>query len=53
MTILKRAGSVMVTGVALAGVLALSVGSAGATTNARTAATWTVSRAAPSRPRRG
>ena len=42
MTILKRAGVVMVTGAALAGTLALSAGAAGAATNARVAATWTV-----------
>jgi|SRR5215472_15365118 len=42
MTILKRAGIVMVTGAGLAGMLALSVSSAGAATNARVAATWTV-----------
>jgi hypothetical protein len=42
MTILKRAGSALVTGVALAGMLALSASAAGAATNARVAATWTV-----------
>ena len=42
MTIPKRAGIVMVTGAGLAGMLALSVSSAGATTNAGIAATWTV-----------
>lgn len=42
MTILKRAGSVLITGAALAGLLALSAGSAFAGTNAGTAATWTV-----------
>jgi hypothetical protein len=42
MTILKRAGSALVTGVALAGLLALSASAAGAATNARVAATWTV-----------
>jgi hypothetical protein len=42
MTILKRAGGVLVTGAALAGMLALSASSAGAATNAGTAATWTV-----------
>jgi hypothetical protein len=42
MTIFKRAGSVLVTGAALAGMLALSAGSASAATNAGIAATWTV-----------
>ena len=42
MTILKRAGSVLVTGAALAGMLALSASSAVAATNAGVAATWTV-----------
>jgi hypothetical protein len=42
MTIIKRAGSVLVTGAALAGMLALSASSAGAATNAGVAATWTV-----------
>lgn len=42
MTIFKRAGSLLVTGAALAGVLALSAGSAFAATNSGTAATWTV-----------
>jgi len=42
MTILKRAGSVLVTSVALAGVVGLSAGSAVAATNAAVAATWTV-----------
>jgi hypothetical protein len=42
MTILKRASSVLITGAALAGLLALSAGSAFAATNAGTAATWTV-----------
>ena len=42
MTILKRAGGVLITGAALAGMLALSVSSAGAATNAGVAATWTV-----------
>ena len=42
MTILKRAGSALVTGAALAGVLALSASSALAATNAGVAATWTV-----------
>jgi hypothetical protein len=42
MKILKRAGSALVTGVALAGLLALSASAAGAATNARVAATWTV-----------
>ena len=38
----KRAGSVLVMGAALAGVLGLSAGSAIAATNAKVAATWTV-----------
>jgi hypothetical protein len=38
----KRAGSVLVMGAALAGVLGLSAGSAIAATNANVAATWTV-----------
>src|SRR5690348_2261429 len=38
----KRAGSVLVMGAALAGVLGLSAGSAIAATNANIAATWTV-----------
>jgi hypothetical protein len=42
MTIFKRAGSALVTGAALAGVLALSASSALAATTAGTAATWTV-----------
>lgn len=42
MTFLKRAGSVLVTGAALAGALALSAGSALAATSVGTAATWTV-----------
>jgi hypothetical protein len=42
MTILKRAGSVLITGAALAGLLTLSAGSAFAGTNAGVAATWTV-----------
>jgi hypothetical protein len=42
MTILKRAGSALVTGVALAGMLALSASAAGAATNTGVAATWTV-----------
>ncbi len=42
MTILKRAGSVLVTGAALAGVLALSASSALAASNTGAAATWTV-----------
>ena len=42
MTILKRAGGVLITGAALAGLLALSAGSAFAGTNAGVAATWTV-----------
>jgi hypothetical protein len=42
MTILKRAGIVMVTGAALAGMLALSANAAGAAANTRVAATWTV-----------
>ena len=42
MTIFKRAGSALVMSAALAGVLALSAGSALAATNAAIAATWTV-----------
>jgi hypothetical protein len=42
MTILKRAGGALVTGIALAGMLALSASAAGAATNSRVAATWTV-----------
>ena len=42
MTILKRAGSVLVTGAALAGMLTLSAGSAFAGTDAGVAAMWTV-----------
>jgi hypothetical protein len=42
MTILKRAGSVLVTGAALAGMLALSANSALAATNTGVTATWTV-----------
>ena len=42
MTILKRAGIVMVTGAALAGMLALSASSATAATDTGVAATWTV-----------
>ena len=42
MTIFKRAGSALVMSAALAGMLALSAGAAGAATNARVAATWTV-----------
>ena len=48
MTILKRAGIVMVTGAALAGMLALSASSAiAATTHTGVAATWTVKPGGP------